>query len=74
MGNIPIDPKMVNEKEFNEIMKLFKNKVEKENVYIETSGEWVEIQFSDIHVCLNVWNGIISFYDPLENETILRID
>jgi len=74
VGNIPIDPKMVNEKEFNEIMKLFKNKVEKENVYIETSGEWVEIQFSDIHVCLNIWNGIISFYDPLEHETILRID
>jgi len=41
---------------------------------VEVEGEWVEIQFSDIHVCLNVWNGIISFYDPLEHETILRID
>ena len=61
----------MNEQEFETIMKLFEEKLaRKQNVYVEIEGNWIEIQFEDVFVCINLWNNMVSFYDPDKNEEI----
>jgi len=46
----------------------------REKVYIEYEGNWLEIQFDEIFVQVNVHTGSVAFYDPNEPEEICRID
>jgi hypothetical protein len=65
----------MNEQEFEIIMELFEEKLaRKKDVYIDIEGNWIEFQFSDVFVCINIWNNIVSFYDPEENEEIARFE
>jgi hypothetical protein len=61
----------MNEQEFETIMDIFEEKLaRKQNVYVEIEGNWIEIQFEDVFVCINLWNNMVSFYDPDKNEEI----
>jgi len=50
------------------------HELHREKVYVEYEGTWLEIQFSDIFVQINIHNGSVAFYDPNKNEQICRID
>jgi hypothetical protein len=65
----------MNEQEFETIIDIFEEKLaRKQNVYVEIEGNWIELQFEDVFVCINIWNNIVSFYDPDENEEIARFE
>jgi len=65
---------MKNEQQFIEVMELIKNELWHDDVYAEVEGNWVNLDFENIEIGIEMWNGIITIYDKQKRKEIYRVE
>lgn len=65
---------MPNEEEFNEVMELIQDELWHDDVYTEVEGNWVNLEFQNLTISIQMWRGIVAVWDDEKKEEIYRVE